>query len=191
MSKVCYVLLADGFEEVEALAPIDLLRRAGCTVYTVSMMPTRTVIGSHGISVLADLCVAELSANVTPDMLFLPGGMPGSKNLDNHPATTKLLEQAVKADAYIAAICAAPFVLGKRGLLAGKHATCYPGFDGDLQGATVEDAAVVADGKILTASAMGAAEELGLLMVAKLFDAETAEKICAAVHPRKQVLVNA
>ena len=150
-----YVLLANGFEEIEALAPVDILRRAGHTVKTVAI-GENPVIGSHGIPVVADISLAQ--ATEKPRLLVLPGGMPGSKNLDECPALDELLDRTIEAGGRVAAICAAPMVLGKRGLLRGKNATCFPGFEGYLEGAGVFlDVPVVTDGRYTTANGMPSA----------------------------------
>lgn len=151
-----YMLLADGFEELEALTPLDLLRRVGKEILTVSITDQRAVTGAHGITVLADLTANELSAPCD-EMLILPGGMPGTKNLDASPITDRLIEEALANGGHLAAICAAPMILGKRGLLAGKRATCYPGFENELRGATVLSAHAVTDGNVTTATGAGAA----------------------------------
>ena len=162
-----YLLLAEGFEEVEALTPLDLLRRAGKDILTVSITNERAVRGAHGITVLADLTCEELTVPCD-EMLILPGGMPGTLNLDASAITDRLLCEAGERDGYIAAICAAPMILGKRGLLEGKRATCYPGFEGELKGATVLSLATVTDGKIITATGAGAAVPFGGALVAAL-----------------------
>ena len=184
MSKRCLVLLAEGFEEIEALTPVDLLRRADCVVETISIPGERMVTGSHGIAVQADLTADQVKVDVPFDLVLLPGGMPGSKNLDQSPLVDQLLVSAVKQDAIISAICAAPFVLGKRGLLSGKRATCYPGFEVELRGAEVQNTGVAVDGKIITASAMGEAEDFALALVSALCGSEKAEKVRASIHPR-------
>lgn len=184
MKKTCLVLLADGFEEIEALTPVDLLRRAECTVKTVSITAAQTVYGSHGIPVVADLTAEQVAEEPSFDLLFLPGGMPGSKHLDESPLVDKLLDAAKKQGAVICAICAAPFVLGKRGILAGKRATCYPGFEGQLQGALLVDAGFVADGNVITGAAMGEAEDFALALVDALCGKETADRVRASIHPR-------
>ncbi len=174
-----YVFLADGFEEIEALTPVDMLRRAGVEVKTVCIYPDREnkiVMGSHGIPVAADLGADE--AEKIPDgleMVILPGGMPGAKNLDESALVDAYLRYAAEKDLYMAAICAAPFVLGRRGLLAGKKAVCYPGFEEELKGAVVTDAAVETDGKVITACGMGAAVKFGGALV-RLMKGETEEK---------------
>lgn len=161
-----YVLLANGFEEIEALAPVDVLRRAGHTVKTVAI-GENPVVGSHGIPVVADISLAD--ATETPRMLVLPGGMPGAKNLDECPAVDELIDRTIAGGGRIAAICAAPMILGKRGLLRGKNATCFPGFEEHLTGAGVFlDVPVVTDGRFTTAngmpSALAFANELASLL---------------------------
>ena len=174
------LFLADGFEEIEALTAVDLMRRAGIDVLTVGVTG-KTVTGSHNIEVAADITAKEaakrLAAGEVPEMVVLPGGMPGSRNLDASPVVDAYLRAAADADAYIAAICAAPFVLGRRGLLDGRRATCYPGFEKDLIGAEVADAGVVTDGKRITGRAMGSATAFALALVAALRGSDTAEKI--------------
>ena len=150
-----YVLLANGFEEIEALTPVDMLRRAGSAVKTVSLAEGLAVHGAHGIDVLADLMPADADEKI--ELLLLPGGMPGTLNLDASAVTDAMLRRTVADGGRIAAICAAPLVLGRRGLLEGKRAVCYPGFEKELSGAIVADAPFVTDGKITTAKGMGAA----------------------------------
>ena len=169
-----YLFLANGFEEIEALAPLDLLRRAGLEVTTVGIGGD-TVMGAHGITVTADI-PEGLFADSAPDMVILPGGMPGSKNLDQSRTVDAALKAAARRGAFIAAICAAPMVLGHRGLLQGKRAICFPGFEKELTGATIADTRVVRDGNIITAAGMGVAVEFGLALVAALRgDAAAAE----------------
>lgn len=165
-----YILLADGFEEIEALTPLDMLRRAGCTVKTVSITAHREVLGAHGIPVLADLTAKDALEEI--DLLVLPGGMPGSKNLDESPFVSALIERTLERGGRLAAICAAPMVLGHRGLLEGKTAVCYPGFETELEGAIVSGAPVVTDGNITTAAGMGVA----LLFAAELVRLTVSEK---------------
>ncbi len=174
-----YMFLAEGFEEVEALAPLDLLRRAGLSVTTVGV-GGKTVTGAHGISVLADLADTEYCDD-TPEMIFLPGGMPGTLNLAKSEVVQSAIRTAVKTDAYLAAICAAPSILGDLGLLRGKEAIAYPGFEERLVGATVSKKRVVRDGKILTAAGMGVAVEFGLAIVEELLGKQKAEELRCAV----------
>ncbi len=170
-----YMFLAEGFEEVEALAPLDLLRRAGLSVKTVGV-GTKTVTGAHGISVVADLADTEY-ADDTPEMIFLPGGMPGTLNLAASEVVQNAIATAVRTNAYLAAICAAPSILGDLGLLRGKEAICYPGFEDRLVGATLSNKRVVRDGKILTAAGMGVAVEFGLAIVEELLGKDKAEEL--------------
>ena len=173
-----YMFLAEGFEEVEALAPLDLIRRAGLEIKTVGV-GAKVITGSHGIPVTADMTDAEFSDNA-PDMVILPGGMPGTKNLDASETVHKAIADAVKNDAYLCAICAAPMILGKLGLLCGKNAVSYPGFESYLEGATISDKKVVRDGKIITAKGMGAGIEFGLAIVSALKDEKTADDLAVA-----------
>ena len=131
-----YIFLADGFEELEALSPVDVLRRAGIPVTTVGV-GARTVTGSHGIPVTCDTTAGEAAPFGEMEMIILPGGMPGTTNLENSPIVQGALDQAAETGAWICAICAAPSVLGHKGLLRGKQAVCFPGFEEPLEGAAL------------------------------------------------------
>lgn len=170
-----YIFLADGFEEIEALTPIDLLRRAGHPV-TVVGVTGKTVTGSHGIKVVCDALISEAS-RADIDMIILPGGLPGADNLQNSPEVNEYIQLALDTDAYIAAICAAPKILGALGILDGREAICYPGFESELAGAKISDKRVVRDGKIITAVGMGAAVEFALEIVSVLVSPEVSEKL--------------
>ena len=170
-----YLFLANGFEEIEALAPLDLLRRAGVEVTTVGIGGDR-IVGSHGIAVEADI-PEGLFADAHPDMIILPGGMPGSRHLDESRTVDVALKAATRSGAILAAICAAPMVLGRRGLLEGKRAICFPGFEGELRGATIASERVVRDGNVITAAGMGVAVEFGLALVAALKGEDVADKL--------------
>ena len=135
--KTIYVFLAEGFEEVEALTPVDVLRRAGLPVKTVSVTGVLTVNGAHGVPVIADMVFEEVKEADT-EMIVLPGGLPGATNLDAHKGLSDLIMAFAEAGKPLSAICAAPLVYGKRGLLKGKKATCYPGFDKYLDGLTIQ-----------------------------------------------------
>lgn len=174
-----YLFLANGFEEIEALAPLDLLRRAGLEVTTVGIGGDM-IRGSHGITVAADI-PDGLFADAAPDMVILPGGMPGSKNLDESRTVDAALKAAARRGALIAAICAAPMVLGHRGLLEGRRATCFPGFEQELTGAVVSPERVVRDGNIITAAGMGVALEFGLALVEALKGTDAATELRRAV----------
>ena len=175
-----YAFLAEGFEEIEALCPIDILRRAGLSVTTVGI-GSNEITGSHNITVKADINDADLIFTDI-DLIFLPGGMPGTKNLDASDTVHKALDLAIEQNAYVAAICAAPMILGKRGMLQGKRAVCYPSFEEYLIGVEVSKTERIAlDGKIITAKGMGVATELGLKLVELLCDAEAASKLRKAI----------
>ena len=175
-----YLFLANGFEEIEALAPLDLLRRAGCDVTTVGIGGD-VIRGAHGITVHADVPDVMFS-DARPEMVILPGGMPGAKNLDESRVVDVALKAAARTNAYIAAICAAPMVLGHRGLLEGKRATCYPGFEKELTGAILSPEKVVTDGRTVTAAGMGVAVDFGLELVALLKGAAVAEELRRAIQ---------
>ncbi len=179
-----YMFLADGFEEVEALCPLDILRRANLEVTTVGIGGKDVIRGAHGIIVHADI-PDVMYRDSSPDMLILPGGMPGSKNLDESRIVDSALRAASRKGAYLAAICAAPMVLGKRGHLEGKRAVCFPGFEEYLTGASVDtENTVVRDGNVITAKGMGAAFDFGLELVRCLKDDGTAEKIRDSVFAK-------
>ena len=171
-----YLFLADGFEEIEALYTLDLLRRANIDVLTVGVTG-KVANGSHKIPVVCDIDCASLPYNSDFDMIILPGGMPGSTNLDKAECVEKYIKLALDNDKLICAICAAPFILGKRGILKGKRATCFPGFENQLEGATVVDAGVVRDGNIITGRAMGSAHEFALTVLEALQGKEAADKM--------------
>lgn len=164
-----YVLLADGFEEIEALTPVDMLRRAGCDVRTVGI-GKKTITGAHGIPVCADLVSDEATADGVR-MVILPGGMPGTKHLAASAFVEETLARVSREGGYLAAICAAPTVLAKYGYLKGKRATCFPGFEKELSGAVYTDLPVVTDGKIVTAKDMTEALSFSVALLS-LADAE-------------------
>ena len=177
-----YLFLANGFEEIEALTPLDVLRRAGVPVTTVGVGGD-SILGAHGIRVQADI-PDTMYRDSAPDMIILPGGMPGSEHLDNSRVVDAALRAAERNGAYLCAICAAPMVLGKRGYLKGKKAVCYPGFEQFLEGATVTDARMERDGKVITAKGMGVALEFGLALVEELCGKEKAEQIAGSIFAR-------
>ena len=166
-----YVFLADGFEEVEALTPIDLLRRVGVEVITAGV-GKKEITGAHNIIVKADILASEVVAE-DADMIFLPGGWPGTPNLQADGNVQKAIDIMVKNDRYIAAICAAPMILGERGFLKGKNATCFTGFEDKLIGANYNGAPVCVDGKIITARSAGVALDFAFELVRILKDDET------------------
>ncbi|MBR4186757.1 MAG: DJ-1/PfpI family protein [Clostridia bacterium] len=174
--------LADGFEEIEALTPVDVLRRAGLEVKTAAVGGHGlTVTGSHGIPVTADMTAEDTADLGGIDMVILPGGMPGAKNLDADPTVDAVLRRVHAEGGILAAICAAPMVLGRRGYLNGKRATCFPGFEGELAGAAYTAGRVEEDGRIVTACGMGAATEFALALVRTLKGGEAAEALRSAI----------
>ena len=175
-----YVFLADGFEEIEGLTVVDILRRAGVDTQTVSIMGRREITGSHRIALQADLVFEETSFE-DGTLFVLPGGMPGTKHLGAHEGLTALLKKAAAEGKRVAAICAAPSVLGDLGLLEGKHAACYPGFEDRLRGAHVELTPVVTDGNITTSRGMGTEIPFALSLAAQLTDAEKAEELAKGI----------
>ncbi len=198
-----YLFLAPGFEEIEALTPVDLLRRAGLKVTTVAIttpagIPAteRAVTGAHRITVMADMSEADFThyieashgdpAAMPMRAVILPGGMPGAKHLDASSVVDTALRLAADGGACLAAICAAPMVLGKRGYLKGRRATCFPGFEEALIGATT-GGRVIRDGGngdyvTITAAGMGVAQEFGLELVSLLASPETAGELRAAIQ---------
>lgn len=175
MSRVC-VFLADGFEEIEGLTVVDILRRAGVDTQTVSITEERMVTGSHKIPVQADVCLKD--ADFTgAQMLVLPGGMPGTVNLGACRELTELLVRFHEEGKKVAAICAAPSVLGDLGILKGKRAACYPGFEDRLAGAEVVYEKVAVDSNVTTSRGMGTAIPFALALAEQLVSREKAEEI--------------
>ncbi len=155
-----YLFLADGFEEVEGLTVVDILRRAGVELQMVSIMGRKNVMGAHQIEVMADILLEDIKE--AAEMLILPGGIPGTSNLAAHAGLDQLLRESAEKDIYLAAICAAPTVFGDKGMLNGKHATCYPGMEEGLLGAEAQKDSVVVDGKFITSRGVGTAIDFGL-----------------------------
>ncbi|MCQ2456137.1 MAG: DJ-1/PfpI family protein [Clostridia bacterium] len=175
-----YVILANGFEEIEALTAVDVLRRAGAEVRTVGITG-RVACGAHGIPVTCDVTFDELDERETPELLVLPGGMPGAANIDGFYGTDGLIKKTLDGGGYVGAICAAPLVPGKRGLLAGRRAVCFPGFEEYLTGAEITDCDVVRDGQFVTSKCMGTALPFAIELVSCLYGREKAEKVKASV----------
>ena len=171
-----YCFLADGFEELEAIAPVDMLKRAGIDVITVGVTG-KNVTGSHSITLVADITSDELELTDDIEAIILPGGMPGTLNLENSEIVQKSIDFAVASDKLVCAICAAPSILGHKGLLDGKRATAFPGFEKDLEGAVVSDKYVCRDGKFITARGAGVAVKFGLEIVSALVSKEKSEEI--------------
>ncbi len=174
-----YVLLAEGFEDIEALEPVDILRRAEIDVKTAGVAG-KTVTSSHGVTVFADIEIDEV-ATEDMDMLVLPGG-PGYPNLEGSDSVQKLISYAAENDIYIAAICASPSIIGKLGLLSGKKYTCFPGFEEFVEGGIYSGEKAVLDGKFLTGKGAGAASDFGFKMVEIFKGKELADKLKAQMQ---------
>lgn len=171
-----YAFLATGFEDIEALAPVDIMRRAGLQVETVSITDEPIVVSAHGVGVVADRTLAEIDF-ADAELMFLPGGLPGATNLDACEPLREALRRHHAAGRPIAAICAAPLVLGHLGLLDGKNATCYPGFETELGEAHYTASLVEQDGLFLTGKGPGAAFALGYAIVERFAGADVAEQL--------------
>lgn len=171
-----FVFLAEGFEDIEALAPVDIMRRAGMSVETVSITDERIVTSAHAVGFVADRLLSEIDFEEA-DLLFLPGGLPGATNLDACQPLREGLVAHYKAGRMIAAICAAPLVLGHLGLLEGRRATCYPGFETELYGADYTAALVEQDGQFITGKGPGAAMELGYVLVERFAGRQVADQL--------------
>lgn len=172
-----YVFLADGFETVEALAPIDIMRRAGLDVVTVSIMDTVAVTSAQQVMVMADVLFEDVASFDDAQLLVLPGGMPGADYLDKFEPLRRLLVAHHEKGGRLAAICAAPMVLGHLELLRGRRATCYPGFETHLDGADYTAELVTCDGTITTACGPGAAMAFGYELVGQLLSEDVAESL--------------
>ena len=176
MSKKVIIFLADGFEEVEAVTPIDFLRRAGADV-TVAGVGGGTVKSSRGLLVQTDKAVSESDAG-NWDAVLIPGGMPGASNIAASAACSKIIKSQVSSGRLLAAICAAPaVVLAPLGLLSGHRFTCYPGMEKDVSGARWSEERVVVDGNLITSRGPGTAGEWALEIISKLFGPDSAKKI--------------
>ncbi|MCQ2417429.1 MAG: DJ-1/PfpI family protein [Oscillospiraceae bacterium] len=175
-----YVFLAEGCEEIEALTPVDCLRRAGKQVITVGV-GSKVITGSHGISITADMTENEVQLNDSLEMVVLPGGMPGTLHLGESEAVKSAVMYAFSHDRFVTAICAAPSVLGDMGLLKGKKAVCYPGFETRMTGCISADQSAVRDGKIITGKGPGAAMDFSLLLVEALCGSEKKEQLAASM----------
>lgn len=166
-----YVFLANGFEETEALTPIDMLRRCELEVTTVGI-GGQIIKGSHGISVIADITDNDISLDDDLQMIILPGGMPGTLNLEASKKVQKSIDYCMENDRYIAAICAAPSILGHKNILINKRATCYIGFESQLNGAVISNEKVCTDGKIITSRGAGTALEFTFEIIKHLISEE-------------------
>ncbi len=181
--KVAAVYLAEGFEEIEAISIIDVLRRAEIEVIIVSVTGKKDVNGSHSIKIIADKLFEEVD-HKRIDMMVLPGGMPGSKNLNRHEGLKSQILNFHKNGKFLGAICAAPLVFGQLGILKDKNATCYPGFEKFLEGAKTTGFATEVDGNIITGKGAGVAIGFALKIVEQFKGKEIAEELA------KKMIVN-
>lgn len=175
-----YLFLAQGNEEIEALTVVDLLRRAGIEIKTVSITDSLNVVGAHAIEVKADVLFKDIDFDKA-DMLVLPGGNPGFKNLGAFEPLMKKVDEFAANGKYVAAICGAPTEVGKRGNYKGKTACCYPDMESMLIGAKVSYDKVCVDGNLITSRGMGTAIDFSLTIVSLLKDKETADKLAKGI----------
>ena len=171
-----YIFFANGFEEVEAIATLDVIRRANIEIESVGI-GSKNISGSHGITVVCDRTIDEISVSDSLEGIILPGGMPGTTNLFNDIKVNNFIDYCNSKNLFICAICAAPMILGRKGLLNGKKAVCFPGFENELSGAEITDEYVCVDGRIITAKGMGSAVKFGLAIVSEVLGNETAKKL--------------
>lgn len=174
-----YVLLGTGFEETEAIAPIDLLRRADIPVITVGLNG-KTVYGSHGIGIVADILPEEMELSAM-DMIMLPGGLGGVASIRANQAAVDAIRYAWKNDKFVAAICAAPTILAQLGVTDGKTAVCYPGCEAEMGNANIAIAPCVRDGNVITAASAGCAVTFGLFLIEILKGKETSQRIARQI----------
>lgn len=179
--KKAYIFLANGHEEVEALMVVDLLRRAGLEISTVSITGSKMVTSSHNVTYEADLLFSEVEGNLV-DLVVLPGGLPGTTNLLEFEPLMDMVRAHNEAGKYVAAICAAPSILAELGILDGKKGTSYPGFGTKI--ANYVEELVVVDGNVITGRGLGAAIDFGLKLIELLIDKEKADAVSKAIMYR-------
>lgn len=175
-----YVFLANGFEEIEAVTPIDLLRRSGKEVITVGV-GDNIIVGSHNIPIVTDTIAQEITLSEELEMIVIPGGMPGTLNLEKNSYVQQAIDYCSEKGIYIAAICAAPSILGHKGLLNGKRAVCYEGFETQLEGAVIGSSAVEIDGNVITARGAGGSVEFALKLVEILVSENESKRLSDAI----------
>lgn len=176
-----YCFLANGFEEVEALSPVDMLIRAEKEVKLVGV-GSQYITGSHNITVKTDITDAEITLDGSLEAVILPGGMPGTLNLENSANVQKAIDYCAENGIYLCAICAAPSILGHKELLKNRQAIAFPGFEKDLYGANISDKHVVTDGKFITAKGAGVAIEFGLEIVKNVVSPEVSDKVRKSIQ---------
>lgn len=184
MTAMVYVFLADGFEEIEAIGIIDVLRRANLNVVAVGI-DSKSVCGSHGIEVMADVSADEITPDENLEAVVLPGGMPGTVNLDKSEKVHEFIDYAFNTGKLCAAICAAPSVFGRSGILKNREATCYPGFENELKGARLSDEYVVKSGNVITGRGPGVTTDFALEIAEYLVGKETSESIRKGMQCRR------
>ncbi|MCQ2959742.1 MAG: DJ-1/PfpI family protein [Bacteroidales bacterium] len=167
MASKVYIFLADGFEEMEALVPFDVLKRAGFEVETVSITNNLNVIATHDLRVSCDTTIDKIDIE-SAELLILPGGMPGASNLASSNTLAEMLKKHNEKGKWLAAICAAPYVLGELGILQGKKATCFPGYEKHLIGAEHLNQSVVVSQNVITGNGAGAAVTFAFSIVEQL-----------------------
>ena len=174
------VFLAEGFEEIEALTVVDICRRCGIVIDMVSVTEERQVTGSHGVTVTADKVFSQIDFDKYA-MLILPGGMPGTKNLEAHGELMEQIDNFYENGKYIAAVCAAPSIFGHKGILKGRNACSYPDFESHLEGALVTQGPVEISDHVITSRGMGTAIDFGLAIAGVLGTREKADEIARAI----------
>lgn len=174
--KKAYVFMANGFEDIEAIGTIDILRRGGVDVKTISITGSNAVESAHGIIIVADLMIEEADFS-DADAMVLPGGLPGATNLNEHNGVRDALVTQAEQGKIVAAICAAPLVLGSLGLVKGKRATCYPGFETYLEGAEYTHELCTVDGNITTGEGPGATFDFAYALLSQLVGNETVAQL--------------
>ena len=178
-----YCFLAEGFEEIEAITTVDILRRAGIEIKTVCVNDdSLTAVGAHNIPVVCDMNIADCIADDSLQGVFLPGGMPGTTNLDESKSVRELIAYCADKDKYLFAICAAPSVFGHMGLLEDKKATCYPGFESELTGALYSQMPAVKDGRIITGKGPGVTIDFAMMIVEELLGKNKAEELMSGMQ---------
>lgn len=175
-----YLFLAEGFEEIEALTVVDLCRRSGIEIRTVGI-GREAIRGSHGILVQSDMTDKDFAADESLEMIVLPGGMPGTKNLEASSAVQNAIDYCVENDRFVAAICAAPSILGHKGLLKGHKALCYAGFENQLEGAEIAEGTVCVSGNFITSKGPGTAIDFALKIVELFKSKQISEALSASL----------
>lgn len=178
-----YCFLADGFEELEAIAPVDILRRADVDVITVGVTGD-VVDGRHGIKIIADCSIDDIELSDKLEGVILPGGLPGATNLEESAKVQQAIDFAADNNKLVCAICAAPQILGHKGLLKGKEAIAYPGFESELDGAKISSDFIAVDGNFITAKGAGVATDFGFAITAAIKGQEVSDKIKASIQCR-------